>query len=213
MSRSIIRLLLAVSTSIALLNACGGSDYDRSEENKREAWVAVDRVHRRTCPSTNCGSVGTLFRGEKSPVLEERDGWVRVTRYYDASCKNGRSEYVDSGNTACDSTNGIVDGRFAEWVSVSHLISTRPADPAAGAAGNFALVSGSDDYGKYKDAFVRAAADLIKSGRCSQVDFQESGGWLKSIQHQNRPVYFTNCGGMTLQNRLYLDASTGRIFR
>jgi hypothetical protein len=145
--------------------------------------------------------------------LEERDGWVRVTRYYDASCKNGRSEYVDSGNAACDSANGIVRGRFAEWVSASYLSSSRPPDPAAGATGDFALVSGSDDYGKYKDEFARAAADLIKSGQCSRADFQESGGWLKSMQHRNRPIYFTYCGGMTLQNRLYLDASTGRVSR
>jgi hypothetical protein len=89
----------------------------------------------------------------------------------------------------------------------------RPSDPATGATGAFALVSGSDDYGKYKDAFARAAGDLIESGQCSRADFQESGGWLKSMQHRNRPIYFTYCGGMTRRNRLYLDAPTGRIFR
>lgn len=39
------------------------------------------------------------------------------------------------------------------------------------------------------------------------------GGWVKSSNHRNQPIYFTYCGGSTVANRLYLNAETGEIFR
>jgi zinc-ribbon domain len=177
-------------------------------------WVTVDRLNRRTCPSPACGIVGQLFFREAATVYEQSGGWARISNYYSASCVNGRSEYVDSGNSRCTRDNGIVDGKFAEWVSAEFLSQNRPPDPAAGATGIEALVAGSDDYRIYKAAFVRAAQSLISSGQCSEADFREIGGWWKSTeQHRDQPIYFTYCGGFTLAYRLYLNAETGEIFR
>ena len=33
-----------------------------------------------------------------------------------------------------------------------------------------------------------------------------------AIKYRDEPVYFTYCGGMTISNRIYLNAETGRIF-
>jgi hypothetical protein len=176
-------------------------------------WVTVDRLNRRTCPSPACGIVGQLFFREAATVYGQSGGWARISSYYSASCMNGRSEYVDSGNNRCTRDNGIVDGKFAEWVSAEFLSQNRPPDPGAGATGIEALVAGSDDYRIYKAAFVRAAQSLISSGECSEADFREIGGWLKSTEHMEQPIYFMYCGGWTLSNRLYLDAETGEIFR
>lgn len=151
---------------------------------------------------------------EQAVVHEKKGGWGRVSKYYDASCKNGISEYVDSGNARCSTANGITNGKFAEWVSLDYLAANRPPDPGAGAAGFEKLVSGSDDYRKYKSAFVKAAQNLIAAGRCTADDFKQMGGWVKSTTtYRNKPVYFTYCGGMTLSNRIYLNAATGDIFR
>lgn len=171
-----------------------------------DLWVATDRALRRTCPDNKCGVVGQLFFREKATILQEKDGWGRLSRYYDASCRNGISEYVESGNAECAASNGIVDGRFAEWVRIDDLTSERPPDPSAGAAGNFALVKNSDDYRLYKHTFAKAAGDLIKSGRCSAADFLEMGGWTKSTNKPG-PVYFTYCG----EDRIYINAMTGDI--
>ena len=65
------------------------------------------------------------------------------------------------------------------------------------AAEDYSLVSGSDDFMIYKDAFAKAASELIFSGQCSKQDFREMGGWVKSMNHKNGPIYFTYCGGMT----------------
>jgi hypothetical protein len=208
------RVFLIIGLALAASGGCGGgADAGAHEETGRDMWVTIDRLHRRTCPATDCGSVGVLSFREKATVYDERDGWARITRPYDASCQNGKSLYVDAGNAMCDSANGIVVGRFAEWASAEYLSPTRPADPAAGATGNHELISGSDDYRIHKDVFARAAADLIASGRCSRADFEETGGWVKSMNHRSKPVYFTYCGGMSIPNRLYLDASTGKVFR
>ena len=178
-----------------------------------EAWVTAERLNRRTCPSTQCGILGVLMFRERATVYEEKNSWARVSEYYDAACRNGRSEYVDSGNTACTEQNGIVAGRLSEWVHTKYLSETRPAGPGVEATDYYELVSGSDDYRKYKEVFARSASKLIASGRCAARDFQGIGGWVKSTTHKGSPVYFTYCGGMGVQNRLYLNAATGGIFQ
>lgn len=179
------------------------------EENERQwaapqgeerFWVTSERLNRRTCPSESCGVVGQLFFREGVTVREEHDGWARITQTYDASCVGGRSEYVDTGNAACDPANGITDGQFAEWVSVEYLSETRPPDPAADASGIEELVSGSDDFARYRTAFAQAAQSLIAQRRCSERDFRDMGGWVKSTSHRNQPIYFTYCGGATVAN-------------
>jgi hypothetical protein len=186
---------------------------DASEDDGK-FWVTSERLNRRTCPSDSCGVVGQYFFREAATILERREGWARVTKLYDASCVNGRSQYVDTGNAACDPANGITDGQFAEWVSAEYLSDTRPPDPAAGASGIEELVAGSDDFARYRTAFAEAAQSLIAQGQCSEDDFREMGGWMKSVNnHRNQPVYFTYCGGSTLANRLYLNAETGELFR
>lgn len=178
-----------------------------------EAWVTTDRLNRRTCPATTCGIVGSLMFREHATIYEEANGWARVSEYYDAYCQNGLSQYVDSGNAACIESNGIANGLFAEWVAMKYLSEVRPPDPSAGATGKYSLVSGSDDYRKYKDVFAKTATDLINSGQCTESDFKNMGGWLKSTSHRDSPVYFTYCGEMRIQNRIYLNAATGEVFK
>ena len=171
-------------------------------------WVTADRLNRRTCPSTDCGIVGQYFFREGVSVFAEETGWMRVSRYYDAGCINGRSEWVDSGDDRCVPENGVADGNFAEWVAADLLSETRPPDPAAGATGVEAMISGSDDFGKYRSTFVQAAEYLIASG-CAEIR-----PWLKSVvSYRDQPVYFTYCGALSIPNRVYLNAETGEVFR
>ena len=176
-------------------------------------WVTAQYLDRHTCPRADCGVVGRLMFREAADVVERRGGWARVSRRYDASCAGGRSEYIDKGDAACDRANGIEDGQFAEWVRIEHLSATRPTDPAASATNREQLVKDSDDFRQHRQAFVRATEQLIADGRCTEADFREMGGWVKSTNYRDAPVYFTYCGGMTLANKLHLDAQTGRIFR
>lgn len=183
-----------------------------SDRNQR-LWVTSERLNRRTCASESCGVVGRLFFREGVTVHEEHGGWARISQLYEASCVGGRSEYVDMGNAACDDANGIVDGQLAEWVSLEYLSETRPPDPSADASGIEELVAGSDDFARYRTTFAIAAQSLIAQRRCTERDFRDMGGWVKSTRHGNQTVYFTYCGGATVANRLYLNADTGDVFR
>lgn len=182
-------------------------------EGEKRRWVTSERLNRRTCPSERCGVVGQLFFREGVKVHEVRDGWARITPFYDASCLGGRSEYVDSGNTECDDLNGIVDGQLAEWVSLGYLSETRPADLASAASGIEALIAGSDDFARYRTAFANAAKSLIAQRQCSEGDFRDMGGWVKSTHHGDQAIYYVYCGGASVASRLYLNADTGETFR
>jgi len=200
-----------------LLGACSGASEesikDQSSLNEEKMWVTSQYLDRHTCPSKDCGVVGRLMFREGTNVFETQGEWVRITENYNAMCVGGVSEFVDSGNAQCVPQNGITDEQFAEWVLASSLSKDRPADPAETAAQNERIVAQSDDFAQHREAFVKAANQLISDGRCTAVEIEEMGGWAKSSNERNRPIYFTYCGGMTIANRLYLDVETGRIYQ
>jgi hypothetical protein len=77
-----------------------------------------------------------------------------------------------------------------------------------------AAVAQSDDYSTHKSAFIAAARSLVESQQCTTAELKDIGGFAKSPSYKNRPIYVTYCGGMmAIENRIMLDASTGRIFR
>lgn len=136
------------------------------------------------------------------------DGWVRVSVPYDASCRNGQSEFVDDGNADCSEYNGIVDGKLSEWLFEEHLAASQPDDPAESATGDLELVAGSDDYRVYASNFAATARQLIGEGRCTEADFRNTGGWIKSMEYRERPVYFTYCGN----TQPYVNVDTGQVW-
>src|SRR3546814_11244065 len=44
------------------------------------------------------------------------------------------------------------------------------------------------------DLFADAARQLIEARRCTEEDFEKVGGWYKSTNHRDKPVYFMYCG-------------------
>ncbi len=87
------------------------------------------------------------------------------------------------------------------------------ASTGAVAAGIEDSVSGSDDFQKYRKVFVRAANELVGKGLCTPAQLAAQGGFWKSQNHKSKPVYFTYCGGESSENRIYIDAGTGQVFR
>lgn len=69
-----------------------------------------------------------MFR-EAATVFEVKGNWSRISKWYSASCTARQSGYVDTGNKACATANGIVDGKLAEWVESKHLSADRPTYP------------------------------------------------------------------------------------
>ncbi|MEM9049784.1 MAG: hypothetical protein AAGC92_13820 [Pseudomonadota bacterium] len=75
------------------------------------------------------------------------------------------------------------------------------------------LIAHSDDLERHREAFVQATTELVENGTCTEAEFIENGGWVRSTSFGSRAVYFMYCGGARVANRLYLDAVTGEIFR
>lgn len=91
--------------------------------------VTADDGLRRTCPSLDCGVIGSSYPGESVVVYETVEGWSRVSLYYSAACNDGRSSFVDAGTSECTPQNGIRDGEFAEWMR-SDFLGAEEDEPA-----------------------------------------------------------------------------------
>lgn len=172
-----------ISFAIAMSAATLVSGSAQAED---QFWVKVEAVERKTCPSVKCGTVGKLLFRESAKVLETKNGWGRVTHFYDASCSGGKSQYVDSGRAVCDKTNGIVGGKFAEWVKLDGLSKDRPPKPEAGSSAIEQALKDSDRYEEHRDRFLAAAEELMVSGQCTLQDFIDEGGWMRSTQKKQR---------------------------
>lgn len=86
-------------------------------------------------------------------------------------------------------------------------------DPPAPTFNLAAMIAQSDDLSLHRQAFGDAATALVRDSTCSEADFIENGGWVRSTSFASRQVYFMFCGGSTVANRIYLDADTGEVFR
>lgn len=90
---------------------------------------------------------------------------------------------------------------------------TRDNVRAVGVGDVEAAIRASDNFGNYKQVFTSASIKLIEDRTCTLAELREYGGWVKSQNHKSQPIYFTYCGGTSIRNRIYIDASTGNVFR
>lgn len=75
------------------------------------------------------------------------------------------------------------------------------------------LIRSSDDYDEHRSAFVKASRWLFKEKICSAEDFKEMGGWMKSVEMKEIPVYLTYCGGYKEEYKIFLDVRDGMAWR
>lgn len=133
-----------------------------------------------------------LYKGEKVEVLEKQGDWARISDYI--VLKEGGPE-------------------IAEWVAMSGLSNDEMviSDKENKEILDSYLVK-SDDLKLYQEKFRNSVAKLISEGKCEPSDFEELGGWVKSVRYSERDVYFIYCGGLSLENKIYLDVNTNEIF-
>ena len=133
-----------------------------------------------------------LYKGEKVEVLEKQGDWARISDYI--VLKEGGPQ-------------------TAEWVSMSGLSNDEVviSDKENKEILDSYLVK-SDDLKLYQEKFRNSVAKLMSEGECEPSDFEELGGWVKSVLYSERDVYFIYCGGLSLENKIYLDVNTNEIF-
>ncbi|MGF1777878.1 hypothetical protein [Vibrio nomapromontoriensis] len=145
----------------------------------------------RVQPSKDALVDGTAYYGEKLQVMDHTEKWIRIAPIYQ----------LDEG-----------EEEVSQWVSIAGL-STQPV-ALMGERWHEVLsgyLSNSDDYNQYKDRFIEASTALVESKQCRLFDFEQVGGWIKSVNHPDN-VYFTYCGGIEVMNKVYLNTTTGVVF-
>ncbi|MDG2958812.1 SH3 domain-containing protein [Exercitatus varius] len=152
-----------------------------------DAYVKTDTTFEYLSPSKKAKVTNTLRIGQKVEVFEEKNGFARVSKFY-----NGDSEGVS--------------GEVARWVPISDLSLKNEKPDVKTNTELEKVIASSDDFHLYKDKFVAHSQALIDKGKCSITDFKEMGGWLKSTS-RGQYSYFTYCGGFTLQHKVYIDIS------
>ncbi|MEZ8821982.1 SH3 domain-containing protein [Vibrio sp. 10N.222.54.A1] len=133
-----------------------------------------------------------LYKGEKVEVLEKQGEWARISDYI--VLKEGgpqTAEWVSMSGLSNDEV--IISEKESKEILDSYLVK-------------------SDDLKLHQEKFRNSVAKLISEGECAPSDFEELGGWVKSVKYSNRDVYFIYCGGLSLENKIYLDVNTNEIF-
>lgn len=158
-------------------------------------YVTVGELNVRMAPSTTATVTNVLYRGGMVAVLEEQQGWARISEYYDGGGE-GKS------------------GQVARWVSARYLSEERTVSPVPNPSSRLEVaIDGSDDYHWYRKEFLQLSGQLLDSGRCSIEYFEKWGGWIRSVNYKPRYIYFTYCGRAHLDDRIYLNPVNLTVFQ
>ncbi|MGY3571901.1 hypothetical protein [Vibrio paucivorans] len=157
-----------------------------------EYYVSPPKLGVREYPDYDAFVESVLYRGDKLTILEKKEGWGRISVYY---------VYEEGGD------------EVAEWVPMDALVEEKPVITKAERTKTLmGYVENSDDFKMFQDKFIETTGQLIDEGTCSPLDFEELGGWVRSVRYSERDVYFVYCGGMKQANKIYLDVHSGEIF-
>jgi hypothetical protein len=160
-------------------------------------FSTVEILNVRLEPNKKGSITSSIYENQQVNVYEIKQGWGRVSEYY----------------------NGDVEGKtgmVARWVFMKHLSKNPPIEKESDKTKISILekaLKSSDNYLRYKKSFIKASENLIKEKTCTVNDFKEMGGWMRSPDYSPKPIFFTYCGGMIKENRIYLNVKTGEIFK
>ncbi|CAE6944860.1 hypothetical protein ACOMICROBIO_LMKGKHOH_04799 [Vibrio sp. B1FIG11] len=158
----------------------------------KEYYVIERRIDVYNKPEHQALVVDSLYKGEKVSVLEKVDGWFRLSDYI---------VYEEGGEET------------AEWVDSKGL---SDAEPVIKEHERLEILDGylqkSDDLKTHLDMFRNKTQQLLDDETCDPSDFEELGGWVRSVTYKTRNVYFIYCGGLEQENKIYLDVDKGEIF-
>ncbi|MDB4583759.1 SH3 domain-containing protein [Draconibacterium sp.] len=218
MTRTILAVLIAVfTTTPAFAEAKYPGDF----------VVSADTLNVRLAAKTTGKVAGRLHQSEKIEVLEVKDGWARISAYYGAEIEGQAqnvarwvfathlspalpaAEKVEEGATIVEAMMSSDDLTGYQNIAAAD----QPVQRIDANSPIVAAIKASEDLAKYMGTFVSVSGKLIDAGECQLSDFEDIGGWWRSVDHQPRPIYYTYCGGASNNHRVFVNVNTGRVFR
>ena len=161
----LVSAICLLAPSVGFAEATGSGSY----------YVTAPTLNVRLAPNRNAKITNRLYRQNRVDVVELRNGWARISKYYD-----GRVEGLS--------------GNVARWVAANHLSGQRPGDQAQPNLRRDPRISGIPKVGSggltENDVIIlhRGAKHFIDSGRCARIEYGD-----KSTSKAN--TYYVNCGG------------------
>lgn len=143
-------------------------------------FVKEKFLEERLAPQANASITNKIYLQQKVDVFEIKNGFARVSKYYDGEVEGKQ-------------------GQVARWVLTAGLSSTRPALPAQPKFRDDDRIQkgaipavGEGGLNKKDVEILHAAANkYLKSGKCSKVVMAD-----KSVNKPN--TFYLNCGGPNL---------------
>lgn len=156
---------------------------DMRQSGQDAYFVQVERANVRLCPAQSCPSTNKLQRGQAVDLYEVKQGWARISKYYDSSAE--RAEFPE-----------ITSETVAQWVRADLLTNTKPVEKRFAPDPNLndERITGIPDHPAYdlsdRDVTIlrKFAIKLLKSGECSEIDDGD-----KSLSKPGR--YYVHCRG------------------
>lgn len=137
--------------------------------------------------------VKTLYKGDAIKVQERKNGYLRISDY--VVLKQGQASQ-------------------AQWVKQEEVSEKKPViDQQERNEILDSYVAKSDDYLLYRDVFRRQTEQLLQEKRCTPEDFEQLGGWVRSVTYAEQPIYFVYCGGLNQIDKIYLNVESGEVFQ
>lgn len=163
-----------------------------SKPEVMDYYVELPKLGIREAPSEEAFVERVMYRGDKVHLYEKKEGWGRVSQYF---------VYQEGGP------------EVAEWIPLSGLSEQPPVITAEERNKTLsAYIAKSDDLLEFESIFLQKTDQLLKEGTCDPGDFEELGGWVRSVKFRDRDVYFIYCGGLSQADKVYLNVQTGEVF-
>jgi hypothetical protein len=164
-----------MKTALFLLLYCLAASYAFAEAiTQGSHYVTADKLNVRLSPNAEGTITNKIYRQQKVDVKEVRNGWARISDYY-----NGVAEGVE--------------GMVARWVSAQHLSLETPSDmpqPELPADPRIKELPRVGEYGATErdvEILYAAATHYLNIGRCQKIMFGD-----KSVDKPD--TYYLNCG-------------------
>lgn len=224
MTRVILAVLIAV---FAASSAFAEAKYPG------EFVVTADTLNVRLQANTSGKLIDRLVQREKVEVLEVKDGWARLSEYRGGEAESGSvgaARWVFAMHLSPATSTPSAppkEMKIAEGVPIiaamtsadelakyqDSLAVDRPEQRIDVSSPIVAAIKASEDLGKHLDTFVLVSGKLVNAGECELSDFEDIGGWWRSVDHRPRPIYYTYCGGASNNHRVFVNVDTGRVFK
>lgn len=169
MDKFMLAIILLLFSNIAFAQATKPGTY----------YVKETVLKERLAPSATASVTNRIYRRQKVVVFEIRNGWARVSKYYDGAVE-GKG------------------GQVARWVPASGLSFSQPAEfpqpslPTDPRIAKDALPKVGEHGLTEQDVQVlyKGALKFLNLGKCTRVEYGD-----KSTSKAN--TYYINCGGPT----------------